>query len=218
MSQSLRPHGLQHARLPCPAPSPRTCSNSYLWSWWCHPTISSSVVPFSSRLQSFPASGSFPKSRLFTSDGQSIGASVSASVPSMNIQGWFPLELTGLIFLQFKGILRVFSNTILQKHKSFGAQPSLWPNSHIHTYMTTGKTVALTRQIFVGKVMSLIFNILSRLVTAFLPRSKYLLISWLQSPCSDFGAQEYKICYCFLFLPFYLPWSDGTRCHDLNFF
>ena len=94
---TLRPHGLQHARLPCPSPTPRTCSNSCPLSRWCHPTISSSVIPFSSCLQSFPALGSFPRSQLFASGGPSIGVSASASVLPMNIQDWFPLGLTGLI-------------------------------------------------------------------------------------------------------------------------
>ena len=115
MSDSLRPHGLQHTRLPCPSPTPRACSNSCL-SQWCHPTISSSVVPFSC-LQSFPASGSFTMSQFFTSAGQNIGVSASASVLPINIQDWFPLGLTGLIFLQSKGLLRVFSNTTVQKHQ-----------------------------------------------------------------------------------------------------
>ena len=105
---TLQPHGLQHTRLPCPIPTPRACSNSCPLCRWCHPTISSSVVPFSSRLQSFPASGSFQMSQLFTSGGQSIGVSASASVLPMNIQEWFPLGLTGLISLQSKGLSRVF--------------------------------------------------------------------------------------------------------------
>ena len=112
-------HGLQHTRPPCPSPSRRVCSNSCPLSWWCHPTISSSVVPFSSHLQSFPASGSFPVRWLFALGGQSFGASVSASVLPMNIQDWFPLGLTGLISLQFKGFSRVFSNTTVQKHWFF---------------------------------------------------------------------------------------------------
>ena len=119
-------HGLQHARLPCPSPTPGTCSNSCPLSWWCHLTISSSVVPFSSCLQSFPASGSYPMSQFFTSGGQSIGASASASVLPMIIQDWFPLGLTSLISLQSKGLSRVFSNTIVQKHKFFGAQLSFY--------------------------------------------------------------------------------------------
>ena len=112
----LRPHGLQYARLPCPSPSPRTYSNSCALSQWCHPTISSSVIPFSCCLQSFPASGSFPVSQLFPSGGQSIAASASASVLLMNIQGWFPLGLTGWISLQSKGLSRVFANTTVQMH------------------------------------------------------------------------------------------------------
>ena len=110
-SGSLRPHGLQHARLPCPSPSPRACSNSCPSSRWCHPAISSSVVPFSSCLQSFPASGSFPVSQFFASRGQSIGVSASASVLPKNIQDLFPLGWTGWLSLQSKGCSRVFSNT-----------------------------------------------------------------------------------------------------------
>ena len=134
LSDSLWPHGLHHSRLPCPSPSPRlpclspspgACSNSCLLSWWCHPTISSSVDPFSFFLQSFPASGSFPRSQFFTSGGQSIGASASASIIPVNIQDWFPLELTGLISLLPKGLSRVFSNTTVQKHQFFRTQLSL---------------------------------------------------------------------------------------------
>ena len=122
VSDSLWPHGLQHARLPCPSPSPGACLNSWPSNQRCHPTISSSLVPFSSRLQSFPASGSFPMNRLFTSGGQNIGASVSASASAsvlpMNIQDWFPLGWTGWISLQSKGHSMVFSNTTVQKHNS----------------------------------------------------------------------------------------------------
>ena len=125
MSDSLRPHGLQHNRLPCPLPTPRACSNSCPSSWWRHPTISSSIVPFFSCLQSFPASGSFPRSQFFTSHGPSIGVSASASVLPMNIQDLFPLGLTGLISLQSKGLSRVFSKTAVQKHQFFRAQLSL---------------------------------------------------------------------------------------------
>ena len=132
-SDSLRPHGLQHARLPCPSPTLGACSDSCPSSWWCHPTILSSVISFSCT-QSFPASGSFPVSQFFTSGGQSVGASASASVLSMNIQDWFPLELTGWICLPSKGLSRVFSNTTVQKHQFFGAQLSLWSNSHIHIW------------------------------------------------------------------------------------
>ena len=125
MSDSLQPHGLQHSRLPCPSPTPKACSNSSPLSWWCHPTISSSVIPFSSCLQSFPASGSFPRSQFFTSGGQSIGVSALASVLPMNIQDWFPLGWTGLISLQSKELSRVFSNTTVQKHQVFGPKRSL---------------------------------------------------------------------------------------------
>ena len=126
MSNSVQPDGLQHTRIPCPLPSPGACSNSCPLSLWCHLTISTSVILFSTCLQSFPASGSFPVSQLFTTDGQSIGASASASVLPMNIQGWFPLGWTGLISLQSKGLSRVLSNTTVQKHQLFCAQPSLW--------------------------------------------------------------------------------------------
>ena len=168
----------QHPRLSCPSPSSRVCWSSCLLSQWCHPTISSSFIPFSFCLQSFPASGSFQMSRLFVSGRQSIGASVSVLL--MNIQGWFPLGLTDLISLQSKRFSRIFSNTSSKT-------PMLWHSVFFmvwlsHPYMTTGKTIALTRQTFAAKVMSLLFNMLSRLGVAFLPRSKCLLISWLQSP------------------------------------
>ena len=125
MSNCWRPHGLQHARPPCPLPTPGVCSNSHPLSWWCYPTISSSVVLFSSCLQSFPASGTFQMSQFFTSGGQSIGVSASASVLPMNIQDWFPLGMTDWISLQSKGLSRVFSNTTVQKHQFFGSQISL---------------------------------------------------------------------------------------------
>ena len=132
---SLRPHGLQHARLPCPSLSLGVCSNSCPLSPWCYPTISSSVSPFSSCPQSLPASGSFLTSWLFASGDQRIGTSASASALPVNIQSWFPLELTGWISLLSRGPSRVFSNTTVQKHQFFGAQPSLWSNSHIHTWL-----------------------------------------------------------------------------------
>ena len=132
MSKSLRPYEPQNARLPCQSITPRTCSNSCPLSWWWHPTISSSVVHLSSCLQSLPASGSFQMSQLFASGGQSIGALGSASVLPMNSQDWFPLELTGFIPLQSKGLSRDFSNTTVQKHQIFSVQPTLWFNHHIH--------------------------------------------------------------------------------------
>ena len=125
VSDSLRPHGLQHARPPCPSPTPGVYSRSCPLSWWCHPTISSSVVPFSSHLQSFPAWRSFQISQFFVSGGESIGVSASTSVLPMNIQDWFPIGWTGWISLQSKGLLRVFSNTTVQKKQFFSAHLSL---------------------------------------------------------------------------------------------
>ena len=125
VSNSLQPHGLQHTRPPCPAPTPRVYPNSCPSSRWCHPTISSSIIPFSSCLQSFPASGSFQTSLFFASGDQSIGVSTSASVLPMNTQDWSPLGWTGWISLQSKGLSRVFSNTTVQKHQFFPAQLSL---------------------------------------------------------------------------------------------
>ena len=133
VSDSLRPQGLQHTRPPCPLPTPGVYSNSCPLSRWCHPTISSSVIPFSSWLQSFPASGSFPISQFFASGGQSIGVSASASVLPMTIQDWFPLGWTSWISLQSKGLSRVFSSTTIQNHEFFGTQLSLWSNSHMST-------------------------------------------------------------------------------------
>ena len=168
VSNSLQPHGLQHIRLPYPSPTPGTCWNSCPLGRWCHPTISSSLIPFSSCLQSFPASGSSLMSQFFTSGGQGTGA--SDSVLPMNSQGWFPLGLTGLISLYSKGLSRAFSNSTTTSSKTL----ILWYSAFFrvqlsHPYMTTGKTIALTRWTFVGKVMSLLFNMLSRLVIVFFP-------------------------------------------------
>ena len=156
MSDSLQSHGLQHTRLLCLSPTPRAYSNSCPSSQWCHPTVSSSVIPFFSCLQSFPGSGSFQMSWLIASGGQSIWTSPSASVLPMCIQGWFPWGLTGLISLLSKGLSRVFSNTTIRKQQFFDTQPSLSSSSHL--YMTTGKTIAFTIWTFVCKVMSLFFN------------------------------------------------------------
>jgi len=163
VSDSLRPHRLQHTRRPCPSPIPEAYSNSCPSSRWCHPTISSSVIPFSSHLQSSLASGSFQMSWFFASGGQSIGVSASVSVLPMNIQDWFPLGLTGWISVQSKGLS--------YEHHSSKAS-ILWHSAFFivqlsHPYMTTGKTISLTRRTFVGKVMSLLFNMLSRLVITF---------------------------------------------------
>ena len=216
MFYSLRPHEPQHARPPCLSPTPRVHPNPSLLSWWCHPPMSSYVVPFSSCPQSFPASESFQMSQLLASGAQSIGILASTSVLPMNTQDWFPLEWTGWVFLQYKGLSRVFSNTTVQKHQFSGAQLSSQSNSHIHTWLLE-KNRALTRWTFVAKVMSLLFNMLSRLVIIFLPRSKYLLISWLQSPSAVTLEALKIVCYCFHCFPIYWPWSDGTRCHDLTF-
>ena len=134
MADSLWPHGLQHATPPCPSPTPRAHPNSCLSSWWCHQAISSSVVPFSSCPQSLPASGSFQMSQLFAWGSQSIGVSALASVLPKNTQDWSPLGWTGWIYLQSKGLSRVFSNTTVQKHQLSSAQLSSQPNSHIHTW------------------------------------------------------------------------------------
>ena len=138
--------------------------------------------PFPLCPQSFPASRSFPMSQLFTSDGQNIGASASASVLPMNIQDWFPLGLSGLISFLSRGLSRVFTSITIRRHQFFSTQPSLWSNSNIHAWLLKKKTIALTIWTFVSKVMSLLFNTLSRFVIAFLPKSKCLFISWLQSP------------------------------------
>ena len=146
MSDSLRPHGLQHARPPWPSLTPRACSNSCPLSQWCHLTISSSVVPFSSYLQSFPASGSFPRSQFFVSGGQSIGVWASAS--ALPMKGWFPWGLTGLISLQSKGLSRAFSSTTVLKHQFLVLSLLMVQLSHL--YMTTRKTIALTIWIFIS--------------------------------------------------------------------
>ena len=180
VSDSLRPHEPQHTRPLCPSPTPGVHPNPCPLSRWCHPTISSSVVSFSSCPQSFPASGSFQMSQIFTSGGQSIGISVSASVLPLNIQDWFCLGWTGWISLLSKGLsslLKHYSSkaSVLQCSAFFIVQVS-------HPYITCRKTIAWTIGTFVSKVMSLRFNILSRFVIAFLPRSKGLLILWLHSP------------------------------------
>ena len=219
-SDSLQPHGLQHFRLPCPSPTPRVCSSSCPLSRWCHPTISSSVIPFSCCLQSCPASGSFLMSQLFAWGGQSIGALASASVLPVNIQDWFPLGWTVQISLQSKGLSRVFSNTTLQEHQFSSAQPSFWSNSHIPSWCDsffTGKTIALTRWTFVGKIMSLLLNMclgwswlfFFQFQASFNFMAAVTICSALEPPKI--------VCHCFQFFLIYLPWNDGTRCHDLSF-
>ena len=173
------PRGPQHARLPCPSPSPEVCPKSCPLHRWCHPAISSSDALFSFFPQSYPVSGTFPRSQLFTSDDWNTGVSASAPVLPKSIQNWFPLRLTGLICLLSKGLSGVFSSTAIWNDINSSMLrlrhgPALtWP---------LGKPIALTLQTFVGRVMSPFSNTLSRFVIAFLPRNKHLLISWLQSP------------------------------------
>ena len=214
MSNSLQPRGLQQARFPCPSPTHRGCWNSCPWSRWCHSAILSSVIPFFSCPWSFPASGSFQMSQFFTSGGQSI---VCFSItPSNEYSGLISFRIDWLDLLAVRGTLKSLSPhhsskaSILQCPAFFIVQLS-------HPYMTTGKNIALTRWTFVGNVMSLLFNMLSRLVIVFLPRSKCLLISWLQSPSALILELKKIVCHCFHCFPIYLPWSDGTRCHDLCF-
>ena len=219
LSDSLRPQGLHYARPPCTSTTPGVYSNSCPLSQWCHPTISSSVIPFS-HLQSFPASASFPMSQYFTLSDQSIGVSTLTSVLPVNAQDWFPLCFcalgwTGLLSLQSKGLFKSLlqhhssKTPILQRSAFFTVQLS-------HPYMTTGRTITFTRWTFVSKVMSVLFNMLSGLVITLLPRSKCTLTSWLQSP-SAVILEPPKSTLCFHCFPIYLPWSDGTRCHDLSF-
>ena len=177
ISDSFHAHGLQHTRLCCPSSSPRACSNSFSLSWWCHPTISSSVIPFSCP-QSFPASGSFPVSQLFPSGGQN-NKSFSFSISSSNEYSvLISFRINCFDLLEVQGILK----SLLQQHSLISW--ILWHSAFFmvqlsHPCMTTGKTIALTIQAFVCQIMSLLFNMLSRLIIAFLPRSSCLLISWL---------------------------------------
>ena len=191
MSDSLQPHGLQHTRLPCPSPSPGAYSNSCPFSRWCHPTILSSFVPFSSCLQSFSPSSEY------------------SGLISFRI-GWFDL-------LAVQGTLK----SLLQHHSSKASvlqHTAFFTVQLSHPYMNTGKTIAWTIWPLVGKVMSLLFNMWSRFVIAFIPRSKCLLISWLQSPSAVIlEPPQNKVWHCFHCFPIYFPWSDGTGCHDLCF-
>ena len=180
MSDSVPPHGLQHTRPPCPSPTPRVYPNSCPLSQWCHLTITSSVVPFSSCLQSFPGSGSFQMSQLFASGGQNIGFSFNIS-PFIEHPGLISFRMDWLDLLAVRGTLK----SLLQHHSSKASIlqcSTFFIVQLLHPHLTMGKTIALTRWTFVGKVISLFLNGLSRLVIAFLPRSKHLLISWLQSP------------------------------------
>ena len=174
----------------------------------CHTLLLLPPIPPSIRI--------FSKSQLFTWGGQNTGVSALASLLTKNTQDWSPLEWTGWTSLQSKGLSRVFSNTTVQTINSSALSFLHSPLSHPH--MTTGKTIALTRWTLVGKVMSLLLNMLSRLIITFLPRSKRLSISWLQSPSAVILEPPLnKVWHCFRCFPVYFPWSDGTRCHDLHF-
>ena len=207
----------QHARLPCPSPTPGIYPDSCPLSWWCHPAISFSVVPFSSCPQSCPASESFQMSQLFASGGQSIGVSALTSVLPMNTHpGLISFRMDWLDLLAVQGTLK----SLLQQHSSKASvlrHSAFFIVQLSHPYLTTGKTIAFARWTFVDKIMSLLFNMLSRLVITFLPRSTRLLISWLQSPSAVILEPPKIKCHCFHCFPIYLPWSDGTRCHDLSF-
>ena len=216
MSDPLQLHELQHARLPCPSLSPGACSNSRPLSRWWHLTILSNVVPFSSCLQSFPAFSLFQwvNSSHQVSKYWSFSFSIS---PTNEYSGLISLRIDWLDLLAVQGTLK----SLFQSHSSkasilrcsafFIVQPS-------HPYMTTGKIITLTICTFVSKVMSLLFNMLSRFVIAFLPRSKRLFHFMAAVTIhSDFGAQENKVGHCFHYFPIYLPWRDGTGCHDHSF-
>ena len=182
VSDSLQPHESQHTRPPCPSPSQGVHSDSCPSSLWCHPAISSSVVPFSSCPRSLPASESFPVSQLFAWGSQTTGASAFSIIPSKEIPGLISFRMDWLDLLAVQGTLK----SLLQHHRSKASilQCSAFFTVQLsHPYMTTGKNIALTRWTVVSKVMSLLLNMLSRLVITFLPRSKHLLISWLLHEC-----------------------------------
>ena len=196
-------------------PTPGVYSDSCPLSWWCHPTISYSIIPFSCP-QSFPASGTFQMSQFLTSGGQRTGV-FSFSISPSNEYSWlisFRMDWLDLLAVQraLKSLLHHHSSkTSILWH------PAFFLVQRSHPYMTTGKTIALTRQTFVGKAMSLLFNMLSGLVIAFLPRSKQLLTSWLESPSAVILEPPKIVCHHFHCFPINLPWSDGTRYHDLSF-
>ena len=205
-----------HARPPSPSPFPEVCPSSCPLHQWCHSIISSSDTFLSFCPQSFPALVSFPMSWLFTSDDQNNGASASASVLSMSIQGWFPLRLTGLISLLLKLLSGEFSSTVVQRYQLFGI--CLLYDPAVSTIYDQWKTITLTIRIFVGRViMSLLFNTLSRFVIVFQPRNSRHDFMAAVTICSDFRAREEEICHYFHLFPFYLSWSNGVRYHDLSF-
>ena len=214
VSDSLQPHGLQDAELPCPSPSPGVCSNSCPLSQWCHPTISSSVAPFSSCLQSFAASVFSNDSALRITWPEHWSFSFSISLSS-EYSGLISFRIDWFDLLAVQGLTRVLSITTVWKHQFFSVQPSLWSNSYICTWILK-TNIALSIRTFVGKVISLLFNILSRFVIAFLQRNKPLLISWLQSPSTVLWEPEkIKSVIVSMFFPHlfamklwdWMPWS-----------
>ena len=209
---SLWPHGLKHTiKLPCPSPISGACSNSCPSNWWCHPIISASVIPFSFYLQSFPKSGAFLINQLFTSGGQNSGASASSISPSSEYSGLISFRMDWFDRL----VVQVTLKRLVQLHSSKAS--ILWLLTFFmgqlsHPYMTTGKTIALTILTFVGKVVPLLFNMLSKFVIDFLPRCKCLLISCLQSPSVVIlKPKKIKVCHCFPCFPTYFSWCDGGR-------
>ena len=217
--QLFTTYGLQHIRLPCPSPTPRACSNSCPSNQWCHPTISSSVVLFSSCLQSSPASRLFPMSQFLVSGGQSIGVSASASVlPYNEYSGLISFRIDWFDLLAVQGTLK----SLLQHHSSKASilqHSACFMIQLAHLYLTTGKTIALTRQIFVSKVVSLLFNMLSRLVGYSFTSKEQASFNFMAAVtiCSDFGAPKNTVYHCFHCFSIYVPWSDGTGCHSLHF-
>ena len=200
-----------HTRLPCSSSTAGAYPNSCPMSWWCHPTISSSVVPFSSCLQSFPASGSFQMSQFYSIRWPKYWSFSFSISPSNEHPGLTSFRMDWLDLLAVQGTLK----SLLQHHCSKASilrRSAFFRVQLSHPYMTTGKTIALTRRTFVGKIMSLLLNVLSRLVITFLPRSKRLLISWLQSPSAVILEPQKRVCHCLYCFPIYLPWSYGTGC------
>ena len=217
MSNYLWPHKSQHAKPPCPSPTPRVYPNSCPLSRGYHLTISSSVLPFSSHLQSFPISGTFQMSQLFASEYWPKYWSFSFSISSSNEHPeLISFRMDWLDILPVQGTLKS-----LHQHHSSKASILLCSAFFIaqlsHPYMTTGKTIALTRWTLVDKVMSLLFNMLSRLVITFLQKRKHLLISWLQSPSTVILEPIKIVSHCFHCFPIYFAWSAGARCRDLSF-
>ena len=221
MSDSLQPYGLQHVRPPCPSPSPGACLNSCQLTWWCHPTISSSVT-----LLLLPSV--FPSIRVFSSESAlhirwpkywSFSFSINLS---NEYSGLISFRIDWFDLLAIQGTLK----SLLQHHSSKASKSTasiLWHSAFFIVQLLTSihdywKSIALTLQTFVSKVISLLFNTLSRFAIAFLPRNKCFNFMAAVTIYSDFGAQESKVCHCFHFFPIYLPWSDGTGCHDLSFF